>query len=380
MLGARLRTVVFFLGALALVPACRDRGAPGLTRVQMPAAGVPLSLQLDAGQALVGHLRFGSTLQIDGLDDPLNQAFECDLTLQPRPDAPEGLRRLKIVVSNLELNWALPPSASYSSDEFIAVAAEQLATVPLWVDVDAKGAVVAAAPVPANAAPELAQLLVALADAIAASFVVAPDGPAHKGDTWAHDTRRTDGNGTVWAVSMSGRVAGMYTERESDRQLVALDLEVSQQVGADEAQRRGTVRALYATDGYVAEVDRETREFQPSLGVSYRKVRATWTRTRHIQPELVAPTPDTEDVQVISDPCNVDYVGPKTCDDPQRAPEPDSDDADSDDADSDDADADEDEDDESDETDEQEDEDDETDEDEDEATRGGAALASKSRT
>jgi hypothetical protein len=88
-------------------------------------------------------------------------------------------------------------------------------------------------------------------------------------------------------------------------------------------ERETSGNLMFATTGFPAEVDRETRELDPARGVVFRKVRATWTRTRGLVPELVAPLGG--DVQKIEDPCNPDYVGPRTCDELPVAPVPDDD-------------------------------------------------------
>ena len=73
---------------------------------------------------------------------------------------------------------------------------------------------------------------------------------------------------------------------------------------------------FFDAQGFPAEVDRETREFDPEQGMVFRKVRASWSRFRGMVPELI--TPPSGDVQVIEDPCNPDYVGPLHC--PEATP------------------------------------------------------------
>lgn len=305
---------------------CRDPGPP-LRRLEMPDAGVSVRWALEPGQALVGHLRIGSTRQIEGMPRPLDQSLECDVTMQVlAPVAGRAGLRLRAAFSDIELDWGLPPSAEYGSEEFIAVASERLRKLQPWVQLGPDGSVVDVSEPPTDMPAEVAELYAVLAEALEASFFVLPAKPVRRGGTWS-DTRTRAGAGAEapsWTVETHGKVEGLYRLKERGLDVVSLDVQTRRRSNAAGAASEGDthVRALFATKGFVAELDRETQAFSADAGMVYRKIRAEWRRTREIVPELVGGEDEsTEDVQVIRDPCNPDYVGPLQCDEP--APEPD---------------------------------------------------------
>ena len=73
---------------------------------------------------------------------------------------------------------------------------------------------------------------------------------------------------------------------------------------------------------FLRDIPFDAQAFSADSGMVYRKIRADWRRTREIVPELVGGADESEDVQLIRDPCNPDYVGPLSCDEPGKAPAP----------------------------------------------------------
>jgi hypothetical protein len=309
--------------AFAAPLACRDPGPP-LRRLEMPDGGVGLRWDLEPGHALVGHLRIGSTRQIEGMARPLDQSLECDVTMQVlAPVAGRQGMRLRAAFSNCELDWGLPPTAEYGSEEFIAMASERLRKIQPWIELQPDGAIAAVSEPPADMPAELAELYAVLAEGLEASFFVLPQTASRRGRTWT-DTRARAGAHGSWTIETRGRVDGLYRLKERELDVVALQVDTRRRGDAEgtAAEGEGHARVLFATGGFVAEVDRETQGFSADSSIVYRKIRADWRRTREIVPELVNGGEDpNEDVQLIRDPCNPDYVGPLSCDEPPGAPQ-----------------------------------------------------------
>ncbi|MBL4686353.1 MAG: hypothetical protein JKY37_17290 [Nannocystaceae bacterium] len=153
----------------------------------------------------------------------------------------------------------------------------------------------------------------ALLDTVEASFVPTPAAAISRGDDWqsAHVLQAVDGS-----VAMTFEGLFHHKKRGEPMALLTVAYDEERQTttstGTETRGRKGEARVLYATDGgYVAEIDRELIAFAPSRGMSYEKLRVTWQLVRGMMPtEMVSPT---DDLQVISDPCNLDYVGPDAC-------------------------------------------------------------------
>lgn len=317
-----LLAIVLASAGAASAAACRDNGAP-LRRLEMPDAGVPVAWKLEPGHALVGHLRIGSTRQIEGMARPLDQSLECDVTLQVL--APAGGRsglRLRASFSNVELDWGLPPTAEYGAEDFLALASERLRKLQPWLELGPDGAIASASEPPADVPEELRELLAVLLEGLEASFYVLPAKATKKGATWADTRTAAEG---AWTLQTQGRVDGLFRIKERELDVIALEIDTRRRskTSGSGSESEGHARVLFATAGYVAELDLETQAFSADSGMVYRKIRADWRRSREIVPELVGGGEEsTDDVQVISDPCNPDYVGPKTCDEAVAEPAP----------------------------------------------------------
>jgi hypothetical protein len=319
---SHIRLLLGLLLASSAMPlACRDPGPP-LRRLEMPDGGVGLRWALEPGHALVGHLRVGSTRQIEGMARPLDQSLECDVTMQVlAPIAGRTGTRLRATFSDIELEWGLPPSAEYGTEEFIAMASERLRKLQPWIELGPDGAILATSEPPTDMPAELAELYAVLTEALEATFFVLPAGKTERGGTWT-DTRARESALGSWTIETRGRIDGLYRLKERELDVVALEVDTSRRSHAQGTAAEGEThaRVLFAVTGYVAEIDRETQAFSADSGMVYRKIRADWRRTREIVPELVGGGDESEDVQLIRDPCNPDYVGPLQCDEPGKAP------------------------------------------------------------
>lgn len=319
--AARLALAVLLAFTGPALSGCRT--SPELERVRTPREGVTMAYVLEPGNGFEGTLRLGNTRAVEGLPTPLGQTATCDVIMAVLGRSESGTE-IRATFTSIELDWDLPPSATYSSQELIELAQEQLRGMQVSFVVRPDGRVQALPSPPADAPPELRDVIEAMLLGLEAFFVPLPPGPLARGDTWTTSLRHTTAEGLEQALEQTMRLDGSYAHRDDGTVLRRLVLEQSrreQRAGdADpvrvERQVRGHV--MFTTTGFPAEIDRETRELDPVRGVVFRKVRASWARTRGIVPELVAPA--GSDVQVIDDPCNPDYVGPLTCNEPAPVP------------------------------------------------------------
>ncbi|MCH9681654.1 MAG: hypothetical protein K0V04_09490 [Deltaproteobacteria bacterium] len=285
-----------------------------LRRVRTPRSGADVAYKLDAGQGYDGQLRVGNTRAVAGLDQPLSQTATCELNMVVLGETPLGTE-VRVTITSVDLDWDLPPSATYSSQELLELANDQLRGMQVRFTVRPDGRVHALPDAPANAPPELREVIETLLLGMEAFFVPTPADGLRRGQRWdesfSHEVR-----GLTQQVDHHVELEGMFEHRTDETRLARL------RIGQDRREQRHSEpdpqtvereirgQMMFSVDGYPLELDRETQEFDPEYGMVFRKVRATWTRARGLVPEMMAPGTD---VQVINDPCNPDYVGPKPC-------------------------------------------------------------------
>jgi hypothetical protein len=318
---ARLALAVLLASTGPVLWGCAT--SPELERVRTPREGVTVAYVLERGNGFEGTLRLGNTRPVEGLSAPLGQTATCDVIMAVVGTSPTGTE-IRATFTSIELDWDLPPSATYSSQELLELAQEQLRGMQVSFVVRPDGRVQALPAPPAEAPPELREVIETMLLGLESFFVSLPAEPLGRRDAWTTSLRHDTAEGLSQALEQTVSLEGVYEHRTEDLVLRRLAVEQSrreQRPGDDgpvTVEREVEAKLMFATTGFPAEVDRETRELDPVRGVVFRKVRANWTRTREIVPELVAPV--TNDVQVIDDPCNPDYVGPRTCDPPAPVP------------------------------------------------------------
>jgi hypothetical protein len=299
-----------------------------LRLVRTPRKGVTVAYVLEPGHAFEGTLRLGNTRSVDGLAAPLAQTATCDVIMAVVGVGPHGTE-IRATFTSIELDWDLPPAATYSSQELLELAQEQLRGMQVSFVVRPDGRVQALPAPPADAPPELREVIETMLLGLDSFFVPLPTEPLPVREPWSTSLRHVTADGLALALEQTVELRGSYEHRDEDFMVRRLVVEQSrrEQRPGDEGpvtvEREVEATLSFASTGFPAEVDRETRELDPERGVVFRKVRADWTRTRGLVPELMAP-PGGE-VQVIDDPCNPDYVGPRSCEEP-AAPQPAADD------------------------------------------------------
>ncbi|MEM9458576.1 MAG: hypothetical protein AAGF11_30650 [Myxococcota bacterium] len=294
-----------------------------LRRIRTP-AGVTLAYQLEAGQGYEGNLRVGNTRAIEGLDKPLSQTATCDVTMAILGTTPEGTE-VRATFGSVELDWDLPPSATYSTNELLELAGSRLRGMQVSFLVRPDGRIQALPRPPDDAPPELREVIETLLLGLEAFFVPLPPTALSRNEPWTAQLEHETADGLRLALDQTLRIESSYQHRSQDVTLRRLAVEQERreqrvgEAGPLTVERQARAVLLFAGDGYPVELDREIQEFDPVDGMVFRKVRAQWTRTRGLTPELIAP-PDSGDVQVIRDPCNPDYVGPEACEDDEPSP------------------------------------------------------------
>lgn len=274
--------------------------------VRAPKSGVKLRYALEVGTSLDGHLRIGTTRQVEGLSDPLTQSVECDARLFVVSALEDGSRVVRATFRDVDLDWSVPPEQGLSSEAFAKLAVTSLKEIELRFTVSANGKVVQRPAVPERRPPELDGLLGTLGRAAALAFFELPAGPVRTGEGWASEpttpgTYRSQAN----LVRLARRGKG-----GKDHADITVAFTASQDVETARGPRRrqveGETSLHLSSDGVPMELETELREFDPIYGTAVQLIRGTWKRTD-------AGEQGTTDVQTIDDPCDPDYVGTATC-------------------------------------------------------------------
>ena len=279
-------------------------------RVRTPREGIPLAYNLAVGASYDGHIRVGSTRSIDGLAELLNQNVECDARLLVMGvDQVSGGRVMRATFRSADIDWTVPPSAGLSRDDFVKLAAEQLRSLDLRFTVSPTGKILEAAVPPERMPPAMVDLFNTLALSVGLGFVEMPAGRVVKGQTWADNGRvgAAGGDSTVDA-----EFVGLVGQRGASEAFAKFEYSfvthrpIETETGPRQAQSEGTAKALLSQDGYVSRVKADTHEFDPKRGLAVREIRAIWKK-------VAVGATEATDIQLITDPCDPDYVGEELC-------------------------------------------------------------------
>ncbi len=274
--------------------------------VRAPKAGVELRYALEVGTSLDGHLRIGTTREVDGLSAPLTQSVECDARLFVVNALEDGSRVVRATFRNVELDWSVPAELGLSTEAFAKLAVTSLKEVELRFTVSAQGKVIDRPAGSKRPPPELEGLLGTLGRAAALAFVELPSAPVRPGTSWTAAPTRP---GTFRTEATLVRLA-RRGNKGSDHADISVAFTASAEVQTPSGPRRrqvdGETTLHLSRDGVPARLQSELREFDPSQGTAVQLVRASWKRTD-------AGEQGTTDVQTIDDPCDPDYVGTATC-------------------------------------------------------------------
>jgi hypothetical protein len=139
-------------------------------------------------------------------------------------------------------------------------------------------------------------------------------------ETWSEDEKRgREGKlGRYVVGKVQTRVDGMYRDdtRKEDLLRLVITQKRAETITTKDSSRKieieGKSTAMFSTAGYLAQIDGESREFDPVNGMTFSKVKVDWKKTASGTTGGAAPTVDE---QAITDPCDPDYVGSEECKD-----------------------------------------------------------------
>jgi hypothetical protein len=312
--SSRALAVALFAASIGIAPACG--GKRGMQKVEVPAGGITLAYDLTQGASYEGHVRIGNTKQLEGIGN-ISQSLECDVRMMVLGDDPaRGGAQVRATFANITLNWALPPSAPFSVDEFAKQAVAQLQGMQVTFNVLPTGEITYMPVPPQELSAELKELIFQVVRALEQGFLVVPKHKIGEGETWTENERRgREGKlGRFVDGKVTTKMDGMFRHATRPEDVVRLSIEqkkketITTPDGARTNEIEGKSTALFSTLGYLAEVDGETREYDPKQGMNFRKVRVQWKKTAKGHAGSGG-----GDVQTIDDPCHPDYVGPAEC-------------------------------------------------------------------
>jgi hypothetical protein len=313
-MNAALAVAMIAMAGLA-APACGgDKN--GMRKVEVPQGGIQLAYDLTPGAAYQGHVRIGNTQQIEGVGS-ISQALECDVKLVVLGADPERSgAQVRATLSNIVLDWGLPPSAPFSVDEFAKQAVAQLQGMQVTFNVLPTGEITFMPVPPQELDDQVKEVIFQVLRALEQGFLVMPKHKVGEGETWTENEKRgREGKlGRFVDGKVMTKVEGMFRHETRPEDVVSLKIELQRKEtittkdGARTNEIHGKSSALFSTQGYLAEVDGETREYDPKQGMNFRKVRVQWKKTAKGHAGSGG-----GDVQTIDDPCHPDYVGPAEC-------------------------------------------------------------------
>lgn len=291
------------LGCVGLSAGCdkdRERG------LRAPKAGVKLHYALDVGTSLDGHLRVGSTREVEGISDALTQSVECDARLFVVKAEADGSRVVRATFRSVELDWSVPPELGLSTEAFAKLAATTLKEMELRFSVSPRGKVVVLPAPPDRQPPELAGLLDTLGRAASLAFVEIPARATAPGDRWVDAPSIPGGRRSEVDFEGLARRGKMGPALAKLAVHFASATEVETPSGPRRRQLEGDTTLRLSERGVPTEFHTELRDFDPVEGTAVQQIHGSWTRTD-------AGDSGTTDLQDIDDPCDPDYVGTATC-------------------------------------------------------------------
>jgi hypothetical protein len=317
-LGLCLSTLLL-VGAVPLGCANGD-----LTETNIPADGIALSYDLQAGATFDGHVRRRETISVRGQPMSRSINFTVQLIVNGIDDA--GNAKVSAKVHNIELNWVVP-GLPISMNEFNAKAKARLEGVTIRFSVEPNGKVFDVPATPAELDQAEVEVLDSIIEGLTSAFFVVPEERLTATQGWdSEDTRGREGKlGKFTKEITRGSLAGTYEHRETKQQLAKLEIEgdktetTTTKDGSSEIRTRSEITVMWDTKNhYMSSISSKMTRTQ---GASTTTVQfdADWTRS--IAGAGAAATDTTEaesggpqtNVQTITDPCDDNYVGPDEC-------------------------------------------------------------------
>lgn len=333
-----LRFAALLVVAALHVTVAAGCGPRGLEKIAVPAGGIAMKYEMPPGAMYSGRLRIGNTRTIEGAGN-VSQSLDCEvqLVVVAPPDGDKGAL-LRATFSNIDLQWGLPPSAPMSPEEFTKTAITRLQGMNVSFRVKTTGEIVEM-PTPPQELPDVEkQFIDAVLRALEQAFFELPTRSVKDDETWSEDEKRgREGKLGRYVVGKTQtRVDGMFHDDARKEDLVRLVVSrkrtetITTKDGSRKNESEGRMTAMFSTQGYLAELEGESRDFDPVEGMTFSKVRVGWKRVDAgaLGGGIDTPPKDGEcdpsdagtqtcvddsEQQNITDPCHPDYVGVETC-------------------------------------------------------------------
>lgn len=324
MLTRRLRASILGLAVLAtapLVAACDSE----LTATEVPADGVTLRYDLQPGAVYSGHVTQRETAGTAG--QAVNRRLDFDVQIAVLEETEDGKFKVKAVVKNLNMEWALPPAAQtiMNVDDFVAGMTKRLEGVSIPFSVTPKGKVTDVPPLPPELNEQESLAANAVIDGLTRAFFVVPEESLQNGQTWTdEDTRGRKGKlGRYSEWTTTNKFEGLYEYKPTDGggggagTVAKLTIEsdktevTTTKEGGHETKTRSKTEALFNLDGgYLAKVEATDTKYD---GPEMTTVKFSANFKRAGGGAAAPAAPAEPQTQAITDPCDADYVGGEEC-------------------------------------------------------------------
>jgi uncharacterized protein YaiE (UPF0345 family) len=298
-----------------------------LTETSVPADGIALGYDLQAGATFDGHVRRRETISVRG--QPMSRSINFTVQLVVNSIDEAGNAKVAAKVSNIELNWVVP-GLPVSMNEFNAKAKARLEGVTIRFGVEPSGNVIDIPPTPAELDTAEVEVLDSIIEGLTSAFFVVPEERLTATQGWTNeDTRGREGKlGKFTKDITRGSLAGTYEHRETKQQLAKLEIEgdktetTTTKDGSSEIRTRSEVTVMWDTKAnYMTSISSKMTRTQGAATTTVQ-FDADWTRSIAGAGAAAASTTGAEsggqgaNVQTITDPCDDNYVGPDECLDP----------------------------------------------------------------
>jgi hypothetical protein len=290
-----------------------------LTEVKVPDAGVSMRYDLAPGQEYKGHVGVRNSVQTPVGDVVTRIDFDVVLVVSDKDD--NGTKLVRAVVNAIELEMRLPegiPAGAVGG--MTPEAAKALNGTELRFNLSDRGEVSNEPEPPEGAPMEIKAIIGMITNGLSASFVRVPAQPVKDGEQW--DDKPTTNREGVTSAKYTGKLGGLG--RNAAGEDIA-QLEFSAAIEADReghkiSSKHDGKASFSTTGGYASSVKRKVNNEIVGQGSLLSEVEATWTKGAKQAIETTAPP--SGDVQVITDPCDPDYVGGEECPAEGAAPAP----------------------------------------------------------
>jgi hypothetical protein len=312
-------SALLLAGALSLGCAQSD-----LTETSIPADGISLSYDLQAGATFDGHVRRRETISVRG--QPMSRSINFTVQLIVNGIDEAGNAKVAAKVSNIELNWVVP-GLPVSMNEFNAKAKARLEGVTIRFGVEPTGNVIDIPPTPAELDSAEVEVLDSIIEGLTSAFFIVPKERLTATQGWTNeDTRGREGKlGKFTKDVTRGNLVGMYEHRETKQQLAKLEIDgdktetTKTKDGSSEIRTRSEITVLWDTKAnYMSSISSKMTRTQGAATTTVQ-FDADWTRS--LAGAGAAGGSGTSgggsggetNVQAITDPCDDNYVGPDEC-------------------------------------------------------------------